>query len=714
MFLRELRQPPGILARSPGSQGPKHLARLGIFSISDLVLHLPRDYEDRTSITALASFAQGRKIVARVRIISHEWFGFGKMRTLKLVIEDDSSRALLICFNRAFLEHSFPPGSQALVSGQFQYKYGHIQAASFDIERLDGVPVPGNEVPGKTMSALTQDSAGPGTGGLLPVYPLTEGLTQKTLRTLMARALERYAGRVENELPLSIIEHRTLMHKAQALRSIHFPRTMSEAEEARKSLAWEELFYFQLAVARRALFRRSIMTKRPSPTGLLEKRFRDRLPFDLTEDQHATCAQIAADMGGEHPMARLLQGDVGSGKTLVALIACLHAVEAGGQAAMLAPTELLARQHAATAAAWLEPLGVRLAFLTGSTDDVSRRHLLVQLAEGHLDIVLGTHALFSKDVVYRKLTLVVVDEQHRFGVLQRMAMGRKGETPDLLMMTATPIPRTLAMTVYGDLEVSTIRTMPPGRKPVITHLASFSHVDRVYEFVRNLLTAGRQAYFVYPLVEESGTSGLKDAVSMAKSLAEEVFPAFKVGLIHSRLKEIEKRSVMDEFVAGRIDVLVATTVVEVGVDVPNAAVMVIEHAERFGLAALHQLRGRVGRGKEQSYCFLVYEDNPPEFAKRRLRAMHATTDGFLLAEEDMEIRGPGELTGTAQSGTLTLAIADPLKDRELLETARMDAFAIAQSDPGLLMPEHAVLRQVLERAPPFGESVSEPGELPGQ
>jgi ATP-dependent DNA helicase RecG len=370
----------------------------------------------------------------------------------------------------------------------------------------------------------------------------------------------------------------------------------------------------------------------------------------------------------------------------------------------MAPTELLARQHATTAARLLEPLGVRLAFLSGNVEDAMRPPLLAALREGRIDLVLGTQALFSEDVEYKSLRLAVVDEQHRFGVLQRLELGRKGSLPDILMMTATPIPRTLALTVFGDLEVSTIRTMPPGRKNVITHLTKVGNEGRVYEFVRGLLAAGRQAYFVYPLIGESERLELKNAEAMAERLRKEVYPEFSLGLIHSRLKDDEKKRAMDDFVAGRTRVLVATSVVEVGVDVPNAAAMVVEHAERFGLAALHQLRGRVGRGSDQSYCFLVYSDGLTADAKARLKAMLASTDGFELAEEDLRIRGPGELAGTAQSGYLRLSIADPVRDARVLEKARAEAFALIEADPALLSADDSVVREVLARANPFSEA----------
>jgi ATP-dependent DNA helicase RecG len=415
-------------------------------------------------------------------------------------------------------------------------------------------------------------------------------------------------------------------------------------------------------------------------------------------------------------MARLLQGDVGSGKTLVSFLACLRAVEGTpggekGQACLMAPTELLARQHAENAARLLEPLGIRIAFLTGNLKASGRSRLLKALAAGDIDIAAGTHALFSAGVVYRNLRLVVIDEQHRFGVLQRQAVMAKGEKPGLLMMSATPIPRTLALTVFGDLDVSVIRDMPPGRKAVKTHLAKQSNEGKVYDFVRKELSAGRQAYFVYPLIENDESGSLKDVTTMAAALAKDIFPAFPTALIHSRMEDDQKRGIMEAFRKGDIRVLAATSVVEVGVDVPNATCMVVTHAERFGLSSLHQLRGRVGRGPDQAYCFLIYsesgngEDALTEDGKQRLKVMLEHTDGFVIAEEDLKLRGPGHIAGLEQSGYLSLGIADPIRDGEALVRARTAAFAILEADPGLTAPPHRCVAQVLQRAPPFNASL---------
>ncbi|MDR2246169.1 MAG: ATP-dependent DNA helicase RecG [Treponema sp.] len=718
MFLRELSMPSDHI-KGAGPVAVRTLAHAGITSVGALLCRYPRDWEDRSVAVPLADFRRSSAVCTVVRVLAHDWFGFGGMKTLKVYVEDSSARAVLVCFNRPFLEKQLAIGRQFRLWGRFFYKYGEIQSTVFEVEPLEG-GVPEAESAAKSSRVF---------GRILPVYPLSAGLTQGLLRKLIKTALSQYAPPLEDELPEEITRRDALLPKAQAIRAIHFPASAGELDAARKTLIYEELFYLEVLVGKRAMERRSLGsgTVRPSEyqerrvqdSGApLQKRLLERLPFDLTPGQENAVAEINRDMDGPFPMARLIQGDVGSGKTLVSFLAALKAIDAGGQAALMAPTELLARQHAENAAALLEPLGVRIAFLTGNIKAAGRTPLLKSLAAGDVDMVVGTHALFSRDVVYRSLRLVVVDEQHRFGVTQRQAIMAKGRsslaspgTPDLLMMSATPIPRTLALTVFGDLDVSVIRDLPPGRKPVKTHLARESNEGKVYDFVGRELAAGRQAYFVYPLIEAADNRDLKDAETMAERLATTVFPRHKTALVHSRLDEEEKRRTMEAFRRGEVQVLVATSVVEVGVDVPNASCMVIEHAECFGLSALHQLRGRVGRGREQSYCFLVYSDEGPEGGgltedgKTRLKVMLENTDGFVIAEEDLKLRGPGQITGIEQSGYLALGIADLVRDAGELARARTDAFAILGADPELLAPEHRRVAAVLERAPPFSPVV---------
>jgi len=686
MFLRELLQPVTVLDGA-GSSAVSSLARLGITNIAALLCHYPRDWGDRSTVP-LKDWKTSQ-VCTEVQIVAKDWFGYGRMKTLKLYVEDETARVCLRCFNRPFLEKQFPVGTRARLFGNFEYKFGEIQSKSFELEHVGSVH-----------------------GPIMPVYPLTEGVKQTTLRKFIRQAVSRFATALEDELPESVITRDGLFHKADAVRAIHFPASQEELDKARKTLIYEELFYLEVMVAQRSLQRKTggsdhgaaLQSEDLSKGDLssLQKRLLERLPFALTPGQKSAIAEINRDMDSPFPMARLLQGDVGSGKTMVSFLAALKAVEAGGQAALMAPTELLARQHAESAAKLLEPLGIRIAFLTGNLKASGRANLLKALSSGDIDMIAGTHALFSRDVEYKNLRLVVVDEQHRFGVLQRQAIAAKGNFPNLLMMSATPIPRSLALTVFGDLDVSVIADLPAGRKPIKTHLAKESNEGKVYDFVRRELAAGRQAYFVYPLIEGGDGNDLKDAVSMAERLAKEVFPGFPLALLHSKVDDEDKRKAMEAFRRGEIKILAATSVVEVGVDVPNATCMVIEHAERFGLSALHQLRGRVGRGDDQSYCFLVYSDSLGEDGKKRLMVMLENSSGFVIAEEDLKLRGPGQIAGIEQSGYLKLSIADPVRDAEDLARARCDVFEILESDPSLEKPPYRRIAEVLERCPPFG------------
>jgi len=686
MFLRSLSSPPGSVY-GIGTSAVHKLAKLGINSVSDLLLHYPRDWEDRAKIISLDKFESG-KICAVVTVFAREWIGYGRMKTLKIYVKDDSAQAALLCFNRPWMDKQIVTGQKYILFGRFYYKYGEIQSTSFEIE-----------------SASSGDI---NFGKILPVYPLTSGVTQAMMRRFVSNALKKYKGNFDNELPSYIISKESLLSKNDAINEIHFPSSPDSLQLAKKTLIYEELFYLEVMVAKRVIERKrrknnSFLYNDKNEINLssLQKQLMERLPFELTAGQMETIAEINRDMMSNVPMARLLQGDVGSGKTLVSFMAALRAVESKGQAAIMAPTELLSRQHAENAARLLEPLGLSIAFLTGNIKAAGRRELVKNLAEGRIDIVVGTHALFSKDVQYKNLKLAVIDEQHRFGVTQRSLIMQKGEEAGLLMMSATPIPRTLALTVFGDMDVSVIKDMPPGRKPVKTHLAKESNEKKVYDFIRGELEKGRQAYFVYPFIE--GGDEIKDAVGMAENLSKKIFPKYKTALIHSKLPEDKKKETMDDFRAGKIQILAATSVVEVGVDVPNASCMVIEHAERFGLSALHQLRGRVGRGSEQSYCFLLFSDELTDEGKTRLKVMLENTDGFIIAEEDLKMRGPGQITGTEQSGYLVLGIANPIRDIETLERARSDVFAILENDPDLLLENHQVIAKALKEAPLFSE-----------
>ncbi|MCL2192639.1 MAG: ATP-dependent DNA helicase RecG [Treponema sp.] len=693
MLLRSITAPLTSI-KGIGPEMASNFARLGITNVAGLLSHYPRDWEDRSVRVPISEFHRA-KVRTEVTVLSRDWIGGKSKSILKVYVEDESGRAALVCFNRPWLAKQLVPGERFRLWGSFSYKYRDIQSTTFEIE------------------PVTEKDSG---SNPRPIYPLCAGLTKEKLHRFVGRAIEKYAGDIEDELPKGLISRDALLSKAAAIKAIHFPDSMADLEAARKTLIYEELFYLEIMVGMRAMSRkgRSLPERLDKQASFspLQERLIGRLPFQLTQGQRGAIDEISADIvQGGFSMSRLLQGDVGSGKTLVSFLAALRAVDHGAQAVLMAPTELLARQHAESAARLLEPLGLRIAYLTGNIKAAGRKELLRHLAAGEIDIAVGTHALFSRDVAYKNLKLVVVDEQHRFGVMQRSLIMEKGDNPHLLMMSSTPIPRTLAMTVFGDMDVSVIRDLPPGRKPIKTHLAKESSEARVYDFVRRRLEAGSQAYFVYPLIEaesddetdskNSKDTVLKDVVSMAERLAKEVFPNFSVALVHSRLDDEEKRKTMERFRAGEIKILVATSVVEVGVDVPNANCMVIEHAERFGLSALHQLRGRVGRGQDQAFCFLVYSDGLTDDGKARLKVMLESTDGFVIAEEDLRLRGPGQIAGIEQSGYLNLGIANPIRDIDVLAKARADAFFILENDPGFVLEDHQIVARVLDEAPPF-------------
>ena len=695
MLIGEIQTPVSNLYGA-GKTTVEQLNRLGVSTVGDLLRLWPRTWEDRSRYNTLSEWNKFHKLNVPVTVMDHQWFGYGRMKTLKLIVSDSEGvRGALVCFNRPFLEKAFPEGTQALVYGAFAVKYGAIQSSSFDIEKSD-----------------TAERR------ILPIYPLTQGLTQTKLRKLIEQALNSYARGIDSELPADVLTKYGYPDKRTVLFAMHRPASMQEAEDARTALIFEEFFLYEAAVGIRALERRGVLPRITGGNGQprvlpamaeagdqaavdgqseaapvryeyspLQKELLSRLPFMLTADQQAVTAEINADLGGTAPAARLIQGDVGSGKTLVAFLACLKVIEDGGQAALMAPTELLARQHADNAAKLLEPLGIRLAFLTGNLKAAGRSQLLQQLASGNIDLIIGTHALFSAQTAYKNLRMVIIDEQHRFGVLQRSAIIQKGidsakKTPHFLMMSATPIPRTLALSMFGDLDISVIKTMPPGRKPVITYVASQSKAEKVYYFIGQDILAGKQAYFVYPIIENSDTLSLKSAEDMFAELTRD-FPNHRLALLHSKVPEDEARAIMQKFRAGAIHILVATSVIEVGVDVPNATCMVIEHADRFGLSALHQLRGRIGRGSDQAYCFLLYGKTITETGKARLKVMASTTDGFVIAEEDLKLRGPGDIGGVEQSGYCGFELADPIRDFALLEKARAAAFEMLAEQRGL-------------------------------
>ena len=717
MKLKDIKTPISSI-HGIGPQQEKFLAKLNIFTVSDLLSFYPKSYDDRTEKISISDFEKHKKVHAICAVQAHQWFGYGKMKTLKLIINDGTGSASLICFNRNFYEKSLPVGSIICVTGTFEVKFGQIQSTSFEITKLsDSAPL------SDFKNTPLPDSA------VLPVYKLTEGLTQKNIRKAVSNAIFQYAKLLENELPEEIIIKRHLLQKKDAIKAIHNPISLKNAEDARYSLIFEELFNFQSVILERTFKHKGFIPqlsidyssdssennriknnfdlnefeKNLSP---LQKKLIERLPFKLTEDQMFAIFQMNNEIDRGYKerskilsdnivlkqpftMSRLLQGDVGSGKTLVSFFVALRVINWKGQCALMAPTEILAKQHAENAANLLSPLGIKIAYLTGNVKQKGRNMLLSELKNGNIDFIIGTHALFSKQIIYNDLQLAIIDEQHRFGVVQRESIIAKGRTvsdkninlePHLLMMSATPIPQSLALTVFGDLDISVIKSMPEGRLPVKTHLIKEENEWKAFEAVRSELKRGHQAYFVYPAIDsEDFNTELKSAEIEFQKLKNEIFSEFKCGLIHSKLPQEEQEETLKKFSNNQIQVLLATTVIEVGLDVPSATCIVIEQADRFGLAQLHQLRGRVGRGKLQSYCFLIYSDKITKTGIERMKILYETTDGFIIANNDLKLRGPGEITGTVQAGLLSLGLSDIVRDKEILLKAREDAIIFMQN-----------------------------------
>jgi ATP-dependent DNA helicase RecG len=662
------------------------LNKKGITKIGDVLFLLPRVYEDRRQLKRIAQLRAGERgtIAGEVRRVE-ESSGRGR-RQFRAVIEDASGSIAATYFQSGpWLKARFPVGKRLVLSGEVRQTPWGWEMPHPEVEPADDL-----------------DTSPIHFGRIVPVYPGFERHEQRALRELAFRVADRYAPAVEDPLPEALRQRLQLVGLGAALGTLHFPSETAALEAlndhrspAHQRLAFDELFFLQLGLA----LRRQGVKVEPgvafdvSPATL--DRARGLLPFELTQAQRRVIGQIAQDMARPESMSRLLQGDVGSGKTAVALVAAAVAVENGHQVAVMAPTEILAEQHLRTFSRWLSPLGANVGLLTGSATPSQRLAQRRAVASGQLNVVVGTHALIQDGVDFRSLGLVVIDEQHRFGVIQRHALMAKGPRPDVLVMTATPIPRTLAMTLYGDLDVSVIDELPPGRTPIQTKVFAEKARPRAWALIEAELAKGHQAYVVYPLVDESEKVDLANATEGAEQLAA-AFPQARVGLLHGRMKPQEKDAVMASFRDHRLDLLVATTVIEVGVDVPNASVMVIEHAERFGLSQLHQLRGRVGRGAAKSLCLLVTGYALSQDSRERLQVMEASTDGFVIAEKDLEIRGPGEFLGTRQSGLPELVVANLARDQALLGLAQQEAQAIVAADPRLEAPEHARLVKALE------------------
>ena len=676
--------------------GPKlaeRLASLGMLLVRDLILHYPRDYVDYSALRRIDALVPGETatIVATVR----RCHGFTSPRNpnlsiIELQLQDPTGRIKVTRFlagkrfsNPSYLHgqtRQYPNGATVAVSGL-------VKSGPYRISFQD----PLIEVMESAQAPLRSSRI----GRLLPVYPLTEGLTADRFRSLIERVLPSVRHWPE-PLPRVRRESRTLLSRDKALVAIHRPESSDQLQQARHRLVFDEFLLLQLGLMQR----RAALKQRSAPSlgcasdrdGLLGQ-FLTLLPFQFTAAQERVLAEIETDLNRQEPMARLVQGDVGSGKTVVAVAALLKAIQAGWQGAMMAPTEVLAEQHYRSLCGWMPPLHVTVELLTGSTPQKQRRRILADVASGACKILVGTHALLEDPVAFARLGLVVVDEQHRFGVRQRNRLLGKGLQPHLLTMTATPIPRTLALSLHGDLDVSQIDELPPGRTPISTAMITGSNRDEAYDLIRQEVDKGQRAYVVLPLVEESEKMDLRSAVDVHRQLADEVFPDLQVGLLHGRLASADKQAVIRAFAAGETNVLVSTTVVEVGVDVPEASVMVIDHADRFGLAQLHQLRGRVGRGAAASHCLLINDSRNP-LARQRLEVLVRSTDGFEIAEMDLRLRGPGQVLGTRQSGLPDLALASLADDGSVLEEAREEAADILREDPELR--DYPVLRALLD------------------
>lgn len=685
--------------------GPRLWAALqkkGIQTVEDALFFLPRQYLDRRRIKKISDLTVGQVETATGKILQAEMAFSGKRQIFEIRIGDESGILLAkwFHFNPRVMKARFKKGMQVILSGevrlfQFQKEMDHPEVEI--LAESESLPPP-SPLDSRGMDESIHFNR------IIPIYSETEGLYQRQrwVRRIWKAIVDQYAPKAQSAIPPEICRRQNLIPLSEAFRRAHFPdddeniALLNEGKSpAHRRLVFDEFFFLELGLA----LRRSGTLMEKGIAFPIEHRytreFRRLLPFSLTPAQERVLSEIEADMRRPIPMNRLLQGDVGSGKTVIALLSGLMAIEGGYQVALMAPTEILAEQHFFNIRPLIEPLGLRSILLTSSLRRRSRDSVGKEIEEGKAHIVIGTHALIQEGVHFKNLGLAIIDEQHKFGVIQRAALKKKGYQPDVLIMTATPIPRTLAMTLYGDLDVSIINQLPPGRGPIQTKVIFEKERFRVYRLLRDEIGKGKQAYVVYPLVEESEQLDLKDATQMTKHLQRDIFPEFQVGLVHGRMKGEEKESVMADFKERKIQILVSTIVIEVGIDVPNATVMVIEHAERFGLSQLHQLRGRIGRGKDPSFCLLIAGGDLSEEGRRRLKVMEETTDGFRIAEEDLEIRGPGDLLGTQQSGLPDFRVANFLRDFGLLAEARKEAFAIIAKDPMLTLPEHQVMKETL-------------------
>ena len=665
-----------------GGKRKEILERMNIRTVRDLIYTFPRKYEDRRTVSAIMTAPFDEEVLLEVVVVSKKLQGspYNKKAPLKVLVEDSTGNLELVFFNARYIAGYFYQGQELTLYGKITLNNGRRQMVHPEFHKTGD-----------------KDDI----RGLFPVYPLTEGISQNQMRSLELQALP-YHGLITEWLPPDIVDDNRLCPPSYAVTNIHFPKEERRVLEGRYRLIFEELLILQtgLFYIKKGIKSGEKGVKLSSKEGVQE--FLYNMKFELTSGQKRAFEEIEHDLEDPRPMNRLVQGDVGSGKTVVSELAMFKTVKCGYQAVMMAPTELLAKQHIATLKKDFEPLGVRCELLSGSMKAKERRELLEDLRSGAIQILVGTHAIIQPDVEFRNLGLVVTDEQHRFGVNQRNLLAGKGRNPNVLVMTATPIPRTLAVILFGDLDISIIDTLPAGRKPIRTFLRYEESRGKIYDFVHDKVKAGNQAYVVAPLIEESDAIKVRSADEIHKELSAR-YSDLRVGLVHGAMKQTEQDAIMLDFKDGKIDILVSTVVIEVGIDVPNATVMVIENCERFGLAQLHQLRGRVGRGKDQSYCILI-SGSKAEIAEQRNNIMVSTSDGFVIAEEDLKLRGPGEIFGTRQHGIPELGVADLVKNVDVLNKVRGIAEDIIDKDPKLGEPENLELKERIKHM--FGENIS--------
>ena len=661
-----------------GPNRVKLLNNLNIFTLKDLITYYPRDYEDRSKPVKIEDLEDGKEaLIAAIPVakMNETRIRNRKMVIYKLIVEDETGRAILTWYNQSYLKNRFKVG-------EIYHFFGKVKKVQNRIEMLSPV--------------FDEETKNKNTGKIIPIYPLTYNLSQNVLRGIIENAITLVNNKLPETLPKYILDDYKLLGANEAIKKIHFPENFEEFEKARKRLVFEELLGMQLALLNLKNAYESDNNGIQFSKDVKMSDVINTLPFKLTKAQLRVLEEIDKDMESDKNMNRLLQGDVGSGKTAVSIIASYKAVKCGYQVAIMAPTAILASQHLESFKEMLDKFGITCELLVSSITKKKKEEILERLRDGKIDILIGTHALLEENVIFNKLGLVVTDEQHRFGVKQRTTIVEKGQNPDVLVMTATPIPRTLALILYGDLDISIIDELPPNRKKIETYAVRKNMEERVNNFIRKQITEGRQAYIVCPLVEENeDMEGLQSVIELAERYQKETFSEYKVAYLHGKMKPKEKDEIMERFKNGEIQILIATTVIEVGVNVPNSSIMVVENAERFGLAQLHQLRGRVGRGEYQSYCILKYEGNS-ETIKQRMKVMCDTNDGFIISEKDLELRGSGDFFGTEQHGLPEFKIANLFEDIAVLKKVQRLALKIMEDDPLLEKEKNAKLNNLVK------------------